>query len=175
MPTPDVDAARMIRILLQHDVRFVVVGGFAVELWDVAVQPTVDVDITPEQSKGNLTRLAAALNELEAELRYGDETVPIPGGFTGENIENMLVLNLATSAGPLDLTVVPAGTNGYSDLIRHATDIEYQGVGVPTADLADVARSKEAAGRPKDIRTLPAIRAHLERRRRLGDRGVLEP
>lgn len=167
MPTPDVDAARIVRTLRDYDVRFVVVGGFAVELWDVAIQPTIDVDITPEPSKENLARLAAALNELDAELRYGDESVPVPGGLTGENLADMIVLNLATSAGPLDLTMLPAGTDGYADLIRRVTEIDYQGVLVPTADLADVARSKEAVGRPKDIRNLPAIRAHLERRRRL--------
>ncbi len=163
MPAPDVDAARMVTVLQEHQVQFVVVGGFAVELWDVAIQPTVDVDITPERSKDNLDRLAAALNELDAELRYGQETVAIPGGFTGQHIEDMLVLNLSTSAGPLDLTIMPAGTEGYVDLIRNASDIEYGGVAVPTASLEDVARSKEAAGRPKDIRTLPAIRAHIER------------
>ncbi|MGH8950829.1 MAG: DUF6036 family nucleotidyltransferase [Acidimicrobiia bacterium] len=166
MPTPDVDAARIIRTLREHDVHFVVIGGFAVELWDVAVQPTVDVDITPERSLENLARLAAALNKLDAALRYGDETVRIPGGLTGDNIAEMSVLSLATSAGPLDLAVMPAGTDGYPDLIRRVSEIEYQGVQVPTADLADVARSKEAAGRPKDIRTLPAILAHLERRDR---------
>ena len=164
MPVPGVDAARMIDTLNRHRVEFVVVGGFAVELWDVAVQPTVDVDITPERSKANLTRLAAALNELEAELRYGDEGVAIPGGFTAENIEDMSALNLTTVAGPLDLTIMPAGTEGYPDLIRNATDIEYEGILVPTAALEDVARSKEAAGRPKDLRTLPAIRAHIRRR-----------
>jgi hypothetical protein len=164
MPAPDVEAARMIGTLLRHEVEFVVVGGFAVELWDVAVQPTVDVDITPERSEENLDRLAAALNELEAALRSGDETIAIPGGFTGGNIEGMNVLSLATTAGPLDLTIMPAGTEGYPDLIRNATDIEYQGVEVPTASLEDVARSKEAAGRPKDLRTLPAIRAHIRRR-----------
>jgi hypothetical protein len=155
-----------VAVLLKHRVRFVVVGGFAVELWDVAVQPTVDVDITPERSKENLVRLATALNELGAKLRYGEETVAIPGGFTGHNIEDMLVLNLSTSAGPLDLTLMPAGTDGYVDLVRNASEISYQDVVVPTASLADVARSKEAAGRPKDIRTLPAIRAHLERKQR---------
>ncbi|HET7847207.1 MAG TPA: hypothetical protein VFL72_06900 [Acidimicrobiia bacterium] len=153
-------------MLHKHRVRFVVVGGFAVELWDVAVQPTVDVDITPDRSKENLVRLATALNELGAKLRYGEETVAIPGGFTGQNIEDMLVLNLSTAAGPLDLTLMPAGTDGYLDLVRNASDISYQDVVVPTASLADVARSKEAAGRPKDIRTLPAIRAHLERMER---------
>ncbi len=49
-----------------------------------------------------------ALNELEAEISDGNESVRIPGGFTGENIEEMMVLNLTTTAGPLDLTIVPA-------------------------------------------------------------------
>lgn len=165
MPTSEVDAARIIKVLHEHVVRFVVVGGFAVELWNVAVQPTIDIDITPEQSKENLARLAAALNELEAGIRVGAETVHIPGGFTAQNLGATRVLNLNTSAGPLDLTLVPAGTEGYPDLIRNARGIDYQGVVVPTASLEDVARSKEAAGRPKDLMVLPAIAAHLSRRR----------
>ncbi len=166
MPAANVDAERLIETLLDHQVKFVVVGGFAVELWEVALPPTIDVDITPERSRDNLARLAEALNELEAEIRYGDESVRIPDGFTSENIEEMMVLNLTTTAGPLDLTIMPAGTEGYPDLVRNATDLEYRGVLIPTADLEDVARSKEAAGRPKDIMALPAIRAHIERRRR---------
>jgi hypothetical protein len=165
MPAPDVDAARIIRTLLAHEVHFVVVGGFAVELWNVTVPPTIDVDVTPERSKENLSRLAEAINELDGAIRYGDQSVGVPGGFTGENIAEMSVLNLITSAGPLDLTLLPAGTDGYDDLIANASDVEYQGVLVPTASLEDVARSKEAAGREKDIRALPAIRAHLARRR----------
>ncbi len=164
MPAANVDAEALIETLLDHQVKFVVVGGFAVELWGVALPPTVDVDITPERSSENLTRLADALNELDSEIRYGDESVGIPGGFTGENIEEMMVLNLITTAGPLDLTIMPAGTEGYPDLVRNASDLQYRGVSVPTADLEDVARSKEAAGRPKDIMALPAIRAHIERR-----------
>lgn len=166
MPAANVDAERLIETLLDHQVKFVVVGGFAVELWEVALPPTIDVDITPERSRDNLARLARALNELEAEIRFGRESVRIPGGFTGENIEEMMVLNLTTTAGPLDLTIVPAGTEGYPHLVRNASDLQYRGVSVPTADLEDVARSKEAAGRPKDIMALPAIRAHIERRRR---------
>jgi hypothetical protein len=165
MPAPDVDAVRVVTTLREHEVTYVVVGGFAIELWDVAVPPTIDIDITPERSRKNLERLAAALADLDAELRYGDEKVPIPGGLTAQHIEDMAVLNLTTVAGPLDITVMPAGTEGFDDLVQNATDIEYRGVVVPTADLSDVARSKEAAGRPKDIKTLPAIRAHLQRRR----------
>jgi hypothetical protein len=163
MPAPTVDAGRIVETLNRHEVRYVVVGGFAVELWDVAVQPTVDVDITPEMSKLNLKRLAAALNELDAGIRYANEVVAIPGGLTADSIADMRVLNLATSAGPLDITVIPAGTSGFDDLVEKASEIDYSGTPVPTASLEDVARSKEAAGRPKDLRVLPAIRAHLQR------------
>ena len=52
MPIPGVDAARMIDTLNDHGVLYVVVGGFAVELWDVAVLPTVDVDITARAVHG---------------------------------------------------------------------------------------------------------------------------
>jgi hypothetical protein len=163
MPVPGVDAERIVATLQSHEVKFVVVGGFAVELWDVAVQPTVDVDVTPEMSLENLTRLVDALNELEAVLRVGGDKVEVPGGLTAELIEQMSVLNLTTIAGPLDLTVVPSGTDGYTDLVRNATKLPYQNVMVPVASLQDVARSKEAAGRPKDLKTVPAIRAHIER------------
>lgn len=166
MPSPDVDASRIVATLLEHQVSFVVIGGFAVELWDVAVPPTIDVDITPERSRRNLERLAAALNVLDARLRAGREDVEVPGGFTAANIESASTLNLMTDAGPVDVNLMPAGTDGFDDLIRQATDIEFEGLLVPTADLADVARSKEAAGRPKDIKTLPAIHAHLGQRRR---------
>jgi hypothetical protein len=163
MPVPGVDAELIVETLNRHGVEYVVVGGFALELWDVAVQPTVDVDITPEMSVENLRRLAAALNDLEAGIRSGEEVVRIPGGFSSENIKDMRVLNLATTAGPLDLTIMPAGTEGFDDLIARMSQIDYKGLSVPTASLRDVARSKEAAGRPKDLRVLPAIWAHIER------------
>jgi hypothetical protein len=163
MPVPGVDAELIVATLHRHKVKFVVVGGFAVELWDVAVQPTVDVDVTPERSRANLSCLADALNELEAGLRVGADRVDVPGGLTAELIEQMAVLNLTTVAGPLDLTILPAGTDGYPDLVRNSRELPYRDVMVPTASLADVARSKEAAGRAKDLRALPAMYAHLER------------
>jgi len=166
MPEATVDARRIIEILAECEVMYVVVGGFAVELWDVAVAPTADVDITPEMSIENLERLARALNQMGAGLRSGPDVVTIPGGFTAKNIVDLRVLGLATDVGPLDLTVLPSGTDGYGDLVQNASEIEYQGIVVPTASLRDVARSKEAAGRPKDLRTLPAIHAHLERMER---------
>jgi hypothetical protein len=163
MPSPDIDASRIISVLHAHGVHFVVIGGFALELWDVAVPPTIDVDITPEESVQNLARLAGALNELQASIRFGEESIEIPGGLSSEHLTSSTVLNLITTAGPVDVTMQPAGTDGFTDLSASSTEIAYADVMVPTAHLADVARSKEAAGRSKDLRVLPAIRAHIER------------
>lgn len=170
MPTADVDAAAIIEVLARHEVEFVVIGGFAVELHDVAVPPTQDIDITPATSPDNLDRLASALQELDARLRLPDDPsgLPVPGGITAELLGHMSALTLITDKGALDLSFAPSGTDGYADLARGVTRIEYQGRTVPVADLADVLRSKEAAGREKDFRMIPAIRAHLRRR---GSRG----
>jgi hypothetical protein len=169
VPTPDVDAGRILQVLAAHRVRFVVIGGFAIELHDVAVPATRDIDITPDADRRNLDRLATALGELGARFRLPDGPaagVAIPGGVTAAWLAEMVSLALVTDAGPLDVNLMPDGTTGFADLSRAVTSIEYEGIGVPTAALEDVLRSKEASGRPKDLVVIPAIRAHLRRRSR---------
>lgn len=70
---------------------------------------------------------------------------------------------LTTSVGDLDLCFVPAGTRGYDDLRREASRQRLgTGLSVPVASLRDVIRSKEAAGRDKDLAQLPLLRRTLE-------------
>jgi hypothetical protein len=167
VPTPDVDAGRILQALAAHRVRYVVIGGFAVELHDVAVPATRDIDITPDADRRNLARLAAALNELGARFRVPDGPaggVEIPGGVTAAWLAEMVSLALVTDAGPLDVNLMPDGTTGFADLEQGMSPIEYEAILVPTAALEDVLRSKEASGRAKDLMVIPAIRAHLRRR-----------
>jgi hypothetical protein len=61
--------------------------------------------------------------------------------------------------------MAPAGTGGYKDLIRDADELKVAvdpELVVTVASLADVIRSKEAAGREKDRATLPLLRRTLE-------------
>lgn len=71
--------------------------------------------------------------------------------------------NLVTNAGRLDLAFMPAGTNGYADLAKGAERFEAFGVAFQAASLDDIIRSKEAAGRPKDLDDVVLLRA-LKRR-----------
>lgn len=158
----------IIDTLDKHGVTYLVIGGFAVELYGVPVPPTRDVDITPAPDPSNLVRLSAALGELGARLRVpggSREGVAVPGGLTVEFLQSMITLTLVTSAGPLDISVIPDGTGGYEDLAARQQRILYDNRRIPVASLEDVIRSKEAAGREKDLLVLPALREHLRRRR----------
>ena len=167
MPTPDVDVASILVALESHGVEYVVIGGFAVELHDVAVPPTRDIDITPERSAANLERLARALLDLGARFRLPDgpsDGVVVPGGISAQWLREMVSVALTTAAGPVDVNLVPDGTDGFEDLEAGQVELVYEGHAVRVAALADIIRSKEAAGRPKDLLVLPALRAHLSSR-----------
>ncbi|NNN19538.1 MAG: hypothetical protein HKL84_06750, partial [Acidimicrobiaceae bacterium] len=66
-------------------------------------------------------------------------------------------LNLTCEFGDFDISYAPSGTTGYDDLSRAAHTILIGDVSARVADLADIIRSKRAAGRPKDIAVLPAL------------------
>lgn len=165
----DEAAAAMVAVLHRHGVRFVVIGGFAIQLHQVdGLARTSDIDVTPERSRQNLERLAAALVDLDARLRgdrLPDEGLRVP--WHVDLLERMdLALNLITRFGPLDLSLKPSGTDGYDDLIASAVEFTVANTMMLTASLDDIIRSKTAAGRTKDNIALPALLRHLKRRNR---------
>ena len=158
------DPQEIFAALERHRVRFVVIGGVAAILHG-ASHVTTDVDIVPEEGRDNLARLSAALKELNARIRVVGEPEGIPFDHSAESLARVRIWNLVTDRGNLDLTFVPSGTRGYDDLVRDAELMIVRGVDVPVASLADVIRSKEAAGRERDRLVLPTLRRLLERQR----------
>ncbi len=81
-------------------------------------------------------------------------------------LANVTTTTLITRDGPLDLCFAPAGfARGYDDLAGRSVVVRVVDVDVLVAALEDVIASKRAAGRPKDVVALPALEAHLQRRR----------
>jgi hypothetical protein len=171
-PLSDEAAAAMVEVLQRHRVAFVLIGGFAIQLHGVdGVARTADLDVAPRRTTENLRRLAAALTELDARLRgtgLPDEGLEVP--WHANLLARMdVALNLVTKYGPLDISLQPSGTDGYDDLAREAVDLPVGTRVAPTAALTDIIRSKEAAGREKDVLALPALERHLRARRERGD------
>jgi hypothetical protein len=155
----------ILRILDEHGVRYVLIGGLAAVLHG-ASHVTTDVDVVPEDAHANLERLSTALKSLGARIRTTGEPDGIPFDHSAESLARVRVWNLQTSKGDLDITFQPSGTRGYDDLRRDVVTMQIRGIEVPVASLADVIRSKEAAGRARDRAALPGLRELLARQRR---------
>jgi hypothetical protein len=159
---PSFDPLEALRTLLEHDVRFVLIGGYAAAIRG-SPMITGDVDICYARDDENLERLAAALRPLDAALRGAPPDVPFrldaPALRAGDHF------TFATRAGPLDCLGTPAGTDGFADLDRGASDEDLDGITVRVASLEDLIRMKRAAGRPQDriaIEWLTALRDELD-------------
>jgi hypothetical protein len=155
------DPERIVRALGRHEVKYVLIGALAARLQGFP-RLTADADITPARDNENLTRLAAALRELDA--RVYTETVPegLPFDCSAEALGRAQLWNLVTSAGRVDVAFVPSGTEGYDDLIRGAVAFEIYGFAIQAAGLEDIIRSKEAADRPQDRQDVVILRHLLE-------------
>jgi hypothetical protein len=161
-----VDPVRVLAVLERHRVSYVLIGGVAANVHGYPL-PTEDVDITPATDTANLERLASALRELGARLRVAGEPEGVPFEVDPAALARAEIWTLVTDRGDLDVVVRPDGTGGYEDLRRDATHEELaRGLTVQVASLADIIRSKEAAGRPKDQAQMPALRETLELRRK---------
>ncbi|MDQ5834818.1 MAG: hypothetical protein M3550_17485 [Actinomycetota bacterium] len=152
MTEPGGDQAALLQALTRHGVFFVVVGGVAAQLhgWQGA---TTDLDIAVSTAERNVLRLNAA-------LAYVGASPGVPGA---------LGTVFQTLHGRLEIVRRAAGVGEYSGWLANAHELQIvEGLTVVVADPDDVLRSKEAAGRDKDLVTLPQIR------RDFIDAGVLD-
>ena len=155
----DFDGLAILATLTDHGVELVVVGGWAAVAHGSPL-PTRDVDVVPAADAANLARLSDALRALDARVRTADDDQR-PIAHDATSLAAATSWNLTTTFGDLDISFTPSGTQGYADLRRDAVEVVLRGTPVLLASLADVIRSKEAAGRDEDRRALPVLRELL--------------
>lgn len=161
----------------RHEVAYVVIGGEAARARGWREQ-TEDVDVTPERSKENLSRLADALEELEAGFRLDPVRYPEgfrpPGGIDWRTFRSQVWVTLTTRHGDIDVVLTPDGTDGYEEIVRTATRERLEGteIVVPVASAEMILHSKTEADRPKDHAVLDRMRDILNP---LRPRDLLDP
>ncbi len=154
------DPLAILRALERHNVRYVVVGGFAAWMQGVPVV-TTDVDIVYDSSPANIEALVVALDELGAIYRHqaGRRLQPQAHGLASTQAAGHHLLQ--TRCGDLDDLRTASGLE-YSELAADTITFEFDDIEVAFAPLSRLVTMKEAAGRPKDIAVLPVLRAALE-------------
>lgn len=166
MTTHPLRPEQLLDVLVQFEVDFIVVGGYAVAAHGY-VRATKDVDICPNPDPDNLRRLADALAELEAEPIGLEE-------FAGEfdlkpDLEGLQAegnWTLRTKHGRLDVMQHIKGLGkdggGWRELAVHTVTRNFVGHDCRFCSYEDLIKMKRAAGRPQDeidVNSLKAARS----------------
>jgi predicted nucleotidyltransferase len=150
-------------LLVQYDVRFIVIGGGAA-LAHGAARLTYDVDIVYARDPEDLSRLAAALQPYQPYLRGAPPGLPFR--WDERTLKAGLNFTLTTTLGDLDLLGEVAGGGSYEQLLPFTQELETFGVRCRFVTLEKLIQLKRAAGRPKDLEAIAELQALLEERRR---------
>ena len=159
---PDV----ILRTLIDHEVRFVLIGGLAAQAHG-SPSLTGDLDICYARDKENLERLLETLSELAAVRRGLPADAPKVPRLDARTLRAGGPFTLTTTAGDFNLLATPAPGLDYERLRASAVSTTVAGHPVLVAGLADLIDMKRAAGRPKDrieLEILGALREELDRR-----------
>jgi hypothetical protein len=147
------DAERILRTLSEHAVDYVLVGGVAVQVHG-HVRTTFDLDVLPRPEPANLSRLADALNALDARvLNPGSEQLAIDAAM----LARATLWQFATTHGPVDVLHAAPGAPSYDELRAGALELELSGMRVVVAGRDDLIAMKRARGRPVDLEDIAAL------------------
>jgi hypothetical protein len=159
MPHPrTADLEALLRALFDGNVQFIVVGGAAAVIHGAPIT-TQDLDIVPEQSPENVSRLIAILDRLEARFRPvlpDRDLAPTASHLTGTG-----QLNLTTRDGPLDILRLH-DARGYGELLPRTRLIDAGDLRVRVIDLDALIEIKASTGRAKDQIVVSILQAILD-------------
>ena len=145
--------ARIAGLLERHSLKAILVGNAAAALAGAPVT-TIDFDFLFRKTPVNLRKLKAIAKELEAVILT--PYYPVSGLYR---------ISRDADGLQLDFMTVIDGIRSFEALRSRARVVQFGDGRLLVADLADIIRSKKAAGRPSDVAALPARRRRLPKPR----------
>jgi hypothetical protein len=152
-PDVELDAERILVVLAEASVDYVLIGGLAVQTHG-HLRTTIDVDVLPRPDPSNLARLADALNTLDARV--------LNSGHEGERVDAAMLpratlWQFATRHGAIDVLHEAPGAPPYDELRERALEIRLGDMTVAVAGRDDLINMKRASGRPVDLDDVAAL------------------
>ncbi len=151
---------RILELLEQHGVEYVVVGGVAAVLQGAPVT-TFDLDALIKVDPRNIDRVAGALAALDARYREHQGLRP-----SRDDVAAGGHLLLMTDSGPFDVLGFIGGGKRYEDVAGSAVTLAVGDLAVKVLPLAALIEEKKALGRDKDVAVLKLLEAVLARQQR---------
>jgi hypothetical protein len=148
-----------LRLLIQHQVEFVIVGGVAISAHGSAYL-TYDLDVAYARTRDNLKRLAAALAPYHPRPR--DFPADLPFVRDEQTIKQSTNFTLTTDLGNIDLLGEVAGLGDYDQVRAQCVVMNLFDLPCKVLSLDALIVAKRAAGRTKDLLVLPELEALRE-------------
>ncbi len=141
------DFKEFIALLNNNDVRYLVVGGYAVALHGHP-RYTKDIDIWIELTPENADRVVQALEQ------FGFGSLGLrPADF----LEPSQVIQLGYPPRRIDLLTSLKGVD-FNSCYQDRTSIDIEGVNIDFIDLANLKKNKQATGRHQDLADLENLK-----------------
>jgi hypothetical protein len=157
------DLSELTRRLVEAQVEFVLVGGFAAVAHGVTLV-TRDVDICCRFDEANLMRIQRALSDLHPTHRSRPD---LPLALTGEQCASLKNLYLKTDLGAVDCLGAILGVGNFETVLRHSIELELPFGVCRILELETLIRAKETMDREHDritVRQLKAIQRLRQQR-----------
>jgi hypothetical protein len=137
---------RLARIFREQHLEAVLIGNAAAALQGAPVT-TLDVDFAFRNTAANVRRLKAVADTLGAAILR--PYYPASGLYR---------LTRDSDGLQIDFMTKMHGIRSFESLRSRATAVDFDGNPLLVADLADIIKSKESAGRPQDLAVLDVLR-----------------
>lgn len=158
------DFERLLSLLADGEVQFVVIGGVAMYA-NGSPHLTRDLDICYQRSPENIRRLVSALAPHRPRLRGAPADLPFI--FDERTVTHGLNFTLTTELGSIDLLGEVQGLGDYGAVAGAARSMKVFGRECQILSLDGLIQSKRAAGRPRDLAVLPELEALRELERKV--------
>ena len=152
------DFASLIRLLIEHKVELILVGGAAATVHGSA-RLTQDLDIVYRRTPDNIAKLVACLKPHSPYLRGAPPGLPFQ--FDTQTIARGLNFTLSTELGALDLLGEITGGGCYEDLLPHTIMLKVFGTDCRCLGLRRLIEVKRAAA-GKDLEVVAELEILLE-------------
>jgi predicted nucleotidyltransferase len=142
--------------LIEAEVRFVLVGGLAVNAWGY-LRATRDVDFVPDPNPENLARLNSLLKDLDGKVDVGGKLL------AGSAISTFLRTGdrtlVATELGQIDVLQGLPQVPPFAVLEEQAKDVDLDGLVIRVCSLEHLIEMKRLSERARDHEDLAALEA----------------
>lgn len=142
--------------LAEAEIRFVLVGGLAVNAWGY-LRATRDVDVVPDPASENLEKLNALLEELGGRVDVGGRLLDSAAISTFLRTGDRTLV--VTELGRVDVLQGLPQVPTFDILDAAASDVDIEGLTVRVCSLEHLLAMKQASERPRDRDDLEALEA----------------